>query len=92
MIGRWTGVWLLASVTLATGLTATALASDIKIIVNDHAITTLDIQAGPSCCSSPTTWHRDRRSRRRRTNSSTRPLRIDDAKKRRLDIPDRAAR
>jgi peptidyl-prolyl cis-trans isomerase SurA len=44
-VGRWIAVaGLLVSATLTVGLNGPAVASDIRIIVNDTAITTLDIQ------------------------------------------------
>jgi peptidyl-prolyl cis-trans isomerase SurA len=90
MIGRWTGVWLLASVTLATGLTATALASDIKIIVNDHAITTLDIQGRAKLLQLANHLAPGPAVKAAQDELIDEALRIDDAKKRGLDIPDRA--
>ena len=63
---------------------------DIKIIVNDHAITTLDIQGRAKLLQLANHLAPGPAVKAAQDELIDEALRIDDAKKRGLDIPDRA--
>jgi peptidyl-prolyl cis-trans isomerase SurA len=88
-IGRWTrATWLAASVALSMVVGGPADASDIKIIVNNHAITSLDIQSRARLLQLAGHIAANVSTKAAQDELIDNVLQIDDAKRRGLEVTD----